>query len=64
MSPRQATRYLLWFGEKTLAGDMPTDEEVVMFHEARSVSIGLARKYMRLKDEDWQYIKGRPFNGE
>jgi len=61
MSPRQATRFLLWYGEKAIAGDPPTGEELDMFIAARQVTIEVAKKYMRLNESDWEYIKGRPF---
>ena len=61
MTPRQATLFLFWYGEKTLAGDEPTEEEQVMFKEARLVSISMARKFLRIKPEDYAYTKGEPY---
>ena len=54
-------RFLLWYGEKALAGDEPTEEEFQMFKAARKVSIMMAEKVMRLKPEDYEYTPGQPF---
>lgn len=62
MSPREATRFLFWASEKQLAGDALTGEELDLLIEARQVSIDMARKYMRLKPEDWAYTKGVPYS--
>ena len=61
MSPREATRYLFWYGEKAIANDEPTPEEMDKFIEARQVSMAMAKKFMLLKPEDWAYTKGEPF---
>jgi hypothetical protein len=61
MTPRQATMFLLWYGEKALAGDEPTEGELVMFKEAREVSISMARKFLRIKPEDYEYTPGQAF---
>ena len=61
MSLREATRFLLWYGEKSLAGDDPTPEETKMFIAARKVSLWAAHNMLRLKPEDYQYIKGEPY---
>ena len=61
MTPRQATRYLLWYGEAAIAGHEPTEEEFKMFKDARQESLRLAEKFMRLKPEDYAYTKGQPF---
>lgn len=61
MTPRQSTVFLLWAGAKQEAGDSLTEEESAMFHEARQVSIGLASKLMRIKPQDYEYIKGQDF---
>jgi hypothetical protein len=61
MSPRQATRYLNWFAEKVEHGDEPTDDEKLMFKEARESSLAVIKKYMRLGPEDWKYTPGEPF---
>lgn len=63
MTPREATRFLLWYGEKTIAGDPPTEEEHNLFIEARKVSIKVAKTYMRLKESDFAYTRGEPFKG-
>jgi hypothetical protein len=49
MNPRQATKYMYWYGEKMEAGDTPTKEEVAHFKEAKTVP------------EDWKYTPGEPF---
>jgi hypothetical protein len=61
MNPRQATKYMYWYGEKMEAGDTPTKEEVAHFKEAKTVSIATVKKYMRLDPEDWKYTPGEPF---
>lgn len=52
---------MLWLGEKRIAGDTPTEEELDMFIQAREISIGMAKKWMRLREEDWAYTPGEPF---
>lgn len=61
MSPREATRYLLWAGEKAEAGDELTPDEMQRFRAARAVSVYMAEKFLRLKPEDWKYEKGVPY---
>ena len=61
MTPRQATIYQLWCGEKLLAGDALTEEETVIMLEAREVTLRIAHKIMRITHSDHAYIKGQPF---
>ena len=61
MSVREATRFLLWYGEKAIAGDEPTSEETEMFIRARTVSLWAAHNMLRLKPEDYQYTPGKPY---
>jgi hypothetical protein len=61
ITPRHAMVYLLWVGEKTLAGDPLTEEETAMFVEARQASIALASKIMRIKPHEYEYTPGRSF---
>lgn len=61
MTPRQATIFLLWYGEKCLAGETPTQEEEQKFIEARQISIASAKMFMRIKDEDFAFTPGVPF---
>ena len=61
MSPREATRYLFWYGEKAIAGDEPTQHELDMFIEAREVSMQIAGRFMMLGPEDWKYTPGKPY---
>jgi hypothetical protein len=61
MSLREATRFLLWYGEKAIAGEEPTPEETEMFIRARKVSLWAAHNMLRLKPEDYQYTQGRPY---
>ena len=61
MTSREATRYLLWYGEQAIAGHTPSEQEVAMFKEAREVSKSMALKFMRLKPEDYAYTKGKPY---
>ena len=62
MTPRQSMVFLLWAGAKAEAGDPLTEEEAVMFSEARKVSIGMASRIMRIKPKDYEYIPGQGFN--
>jgi hypothetical protein len=64
MTPREATRYLLWYGEKTIAGDEPTEEEFQKFVQAREVTLSLAHKIMRLKPADYEYQPGIPYEAD
>ena len=61
MSVREATRFLLWYGEKAIAGDEPTPEENERFIRARQVSLWAAHNMLRLKPEDYQYTPGKPY---
>ena len=62
MTPREATRYLLWYGEAAIAGHEPTTEEFEMFKAARQTTLSLAHKIMRLKPEDYKYTPGKGYN--
>ena len=63
MSPREATRFLFWYGEKAIAAEEePTPEEMDKFIEARQVSMAMAKKFMLLKPEDWKYTPGEPYS--
>jgi hypothetical protein len=61
MTPRAATRALLWLGAKQLSGDEWTSEELELFKQARESTIPLAEKLMRLKPSDYAYTPGEPF---
>ncbi len=61
MTPRAATRYLLWCGEKSLAGDELTPDEMELFKKAREVSIQVAHRLLRIKPEEYEYIRGQPY---
>jgi hypothetical protein len=50
-----------WFAEKVEHGDEPTDDEKLMFKEARESSLAIIKKYLRLEPEDWKYTPGEPF---
>lgn len=58
---REDVRFLLWAGEKALAGDSLTEEELRRFAEARERQKDFAHRIFRLKPEDYRYEKGRPF---
>jgi len=62
VTSRQATRYLLWYGDKVLSGDAPTAEEFEMFIEAREISKEMARKLLRIDLESCKYVPGQPFS--
>ena len=55
-------RYLLWYGEKAIAVDAPTEQEFELFKEARQTTLSLAHKIMRLKPEDYAYTSGKGYN--
>ena len=61
MTPRAATVYLLWYGEKAMAGHVPTPAEFEMFKEARQVTLSMAHRIMRIKPDDYAYIEGQPY---
>jgi len=61
MSLREASRYILWYGEKALSGDVPSQEETEHFIDARKVSLWAAHNMLRLKPEDYAYTPGKPF---
>lgn len=61
MTNKEYTRFLLWCGEKLLAGHSLTEQELDLFKEARQATLPLACKIMRLKPEDYRYEKGVPF---
>jgi hypothetical protein len=62
-TPRRSTIFLLWYGEKMLAGDAPTEAEQELFIEARKASIAAAKTILRVKDEDFAYTPGEPCPG-
>lgn len=55
--------FLLWYGEKALAGDPPTPEEQERFIRARQQSVRMAKLMMNLKDEDFAYTPGEEYSG-
>ena len=60
MNLKQSTTYLLWCGEKKIAGEDLTPEEFEKFkiaHDISSKKAGL----LFIKPEDHVYIKGQPF---
>ena len=61
MSPRQATIYQLWCGEKLFAGEHLTESELSKMREARDTTIGLAYRLMRVKPSDHVYVPGQSF---
>ena len=61
MTPKQSTRFLLWAGAKAEAGHSLTEEEALMFTEARKISIMVAHKILRIKPEEYAYTPGKGF---
>ena len=57
----ESTRYLLWYGEKVISGDEPTEEEHERFIAARKVSLWTAHNVLRIKPEDHEYVPGQPY---
>ena len=60
MNLKQATTFLLWYGEKVISGHEPTEEEFEMFKEAHAVSASKAG-ILRIKPSDHAYTPGKPF---
>jgi hypothetical protein len=54
-------RYILWYGEKVLAGDTPTEGETARMFEYREKTKSMARIMFRLKPEDYAYTPGQNF---
>ena len=61
MSPRESMVFLLWAGAKTEAGHQLTEEEMIIFREARQASIALASKIMRIKPHEYEYVADQGF---
>ena len=61
MNLKKATTFLLWYGEKVIAGDDPTEEDFKMFKEAHAVSASKAG-ILTIRPSDHAYTKGKPFN--
>ena len=53
-------RFILWYGEKILAGDEPTEEETTRMFAARERTKAMAKYMFGLKPEDYKYT-GQPF---
>jgi len=58
---KYATTFLLWYGEKVIAGDEPTEEEFETFKEAHAVSASKAGILM-IRPSDHEYTPGEPFD--
>ena len=61
MNLKYATTFLLWYGEKVIAGDEPTEEEFEIFKEAHAVSVSKAGILM-IRPNDHAYTPGQPFD--
>ena len=61
MTPRAATIYQLWCGEKIMAGDKLTEDELAVMIDARAVTLNIAHRIMRVKPEDYDYTPGQSF---
>ena len=57
----EATRYLLWYGSKAIAGDQATEEEFKMMVEAREKTLPIAHTVMRISPDSYEYTPGQPF---
>lgn len=55
--------FLLWCGEKLLDGGTLTPEEMEEFVRCREESIKLSKLMFGIKDEDFAYTPGQPFQG-
>lgn len=61
MNSRESTRFMFWAGEKMEAGDELTEDELIQMKIAREIGKETARKFLRLKPSDWEYIPGQAF---
>ena len=57
----QEMRFILWYGEKILAGDEPTPEETERMFAARERTKAIAKWMFKLHPEDYEYT-GKPFD--
>ena len=58
---REDIRFLLWAGEKFLAGDPLTEEERTLFQETHMRQKIRAKNMLRLDPDDYRYEKGQTF---
>ena len=63
MTAREAIVFSLWCSEKQKKGRSLTPEEVEKMNEALEVSKAMARKFMRITDEEFAYKDNEPFPG-
>ena len=63
MTSRQAIVFSLWCSEKQFAGKSLTPEELERLNEAMEVSKAMAKKFMRIRDEEFAYKDNQPFPG-
>ena len=61
MTPRQATIYQLWCGEKLMAGGEMTEDEKETMLIARKVTLAIAHRIMRITPSDYEYHPGKGF---
>ena len=58
---REDFRFMLWCGEKFLAGDPLTEQERVDFKECHDRQKVRALNMMRIKPEQYQYEAGQDY---
>jgi hypothetical protein len=54
-------RYILWYGEKVLYGDTPTEDETALMFAYREKTKSMAKFMFGLKEEDYAYTPGQAF---
>lgn len=59
---KEEMRFILWYGEKVLAGDEPTPEETARMFAARERTKAIAKWMFNLHSEHYKYTPGKPFD--
>jgi hypothetical protein len=62
MTVSRAITYLFWCGEKIATGTPLTEAELTEMFKARGVMMPLCKSIFRVKDQDFAYTEGQPFN--
>lgn len=58
---KEEMRFILWFGEKVQAGDIPTPEETTRMFECRERTKVMAKLLFKLHPEHYAYTPGKPY---
>ena len=54
-------KFVLWYGEKVLAGDTPSPEETALMFKYRERTKVIARTIFKINFEDYKYTPGKPY---